>query len=82
MTSWSPSTVLELTEKSELKCDFCSQPVAIDGGRLVSPWVFRRSDNNAELMKWTLGGGLEGELRFWRDWSAWVACDGCMKRLF
>jgi hypothetical protein len=70
-----------LSRAESAVCDLCHKHVPRDGGALVSPCVFRRSEALAERIKTLLGKGVAGERRFFRDWSPWVLCDECLGQL-
>jgi len=70
----------ELTGKNEAICDFCRNPVKKPEGYLVSPWVFRYKEENADLCIKGFGGGQLGQLRFRKDWSPWLFCEACRKQ--
>lgn len=62
-------------------CDFCRLTVDRPAGYHVFPWTFRINELAAEFAIKALGGGVSGQLRFWRDWSPWLACDECHRNL-
>jgi hypothetical protein len=70
----------ELNGKSEVACDFCRASVKKTEGYLVSPWVFRYKQENADLCIEGFGGGQLGQLQYWKDWSPWVFCDKCREQ--
>ena len=74
--------VFDLTGEDRLPCDFCSGHVMRDTASVVSPWYFRQSRANAQLAVRAWGGGNEGWLRYLRDWSVWLVCPVCRRRLF
>ncbi|HEV2803595.1 MAG TPA: hypothetical protein VGW57_01570 [Chthoniobacterales bacterium] len=67
----------ELTGQDAAVCDFCRDTVPRSEGYLVSPWIFRYSERNADLCVRAFGGGQQGQLKYWRDWSPWVFCRNC-----
>jgi hypothetical protein len=50
-------------------------------GPLCLGWIFRQSDKNAQLAVDTYGGGPMGELVFLKDWSPWILCDVCYRKV-
>jgi hypothetical protein len=72
-----PSPVFTRRPNGEAKCDLCQKTVTKDTSILVSPWVFRYNKKNAEFCVKIYGGGKQGQLRYWRDWSPWLVCREC-----
>ena len=70
-----------LTAKSTAICDLCKAAIKKPEGHLLSPWVFRYSLKNGTFAINAYGGGAGGQRAFWKDWSPWVICSGCMSRL-
>jgi hypothetical protein len=62
-------------------CDFCKEPINRPAGYLLSPWLFRANQLIAEATIRAFGGGVHGQLRFWKDWSPWFVCDICRRKL-
>jgi hypothetical protein len=69
-----------LTSLPEARCDLCSAIIPSGSGFVLSPWVWRRSAELAEILIRYYGGGEKGRYRFWQDWSIWLVCEDCETR--
>jgi hypothetical protein len=66
----------DLTGESSARCDWCRTPVE-PPAHVLSPWTLRKYRALGEQVIARHGGGQEGHLEMWRDWSIWVLCDNC-----
>jgi hypothetical protein len=75
-----PSPVFLRRPDGKAKCDLCLKAVTKDTSILISAWVFRYNEKNAAFCVKAYGGGKQGQLKYWRDWSPWLICRECAER--
>lgn len=69
------------TQRESATCDICSCSIPRPQGHILSPWLFRNNPDYADVAIKQFGGGLQGHLLFWKDWSPWVICNVCYIKL-
>jgi hypothetical protein len=73
--------MIRFREESHLVCDICRHTLQKEAMRVFSPWFFRYEPHLLTLSASYYGGGEDGLLLAWRDWSYWVVCQNCAERV-